>query len=545
MKRNIIIGLVLIGVIFCTYWELWNTFYQQDEWASLGLALSGGPSAVVKDYSFVELAAGKVRVLGTLLNNVILLNFPFEVLPFVVFALCIHWINSVLVYILAYQLTKLRIVSLFAALYFAVASVSSGAVTWISAHATALTNGTFVLISLISYVAYLKTNSSRLRTVSFAAASVAFLFKESSIFIFLLLPFLSVILGKKRWNIRQVLGDHRVLLMYVIFIIIVRIVGLLGAEGQQGVFITKTSNPIERFVAASLFYPTISLSQMYIPVEFMSKIVVLFRPWSSSATPIQMSDLFSTIASLMLIFLSLAVAYMSSQFRRVIIFCLAYCVLSFLPFIVLERPLSSYLESRYYYLGIVGAAILFGVLLEYVYEKFAKTRFALLVTFCLSVFGVMILYKNSVYIRREVTRLAITATERKQFLTDLKTLHPHILDKPIFYIRGDSPGFYGIPDLAVPFQQGVGYTIMVLYFDSGKIPKPLFDDMFLWNINAQGYREIQNSGFGYFWDIDSLKDEFRRNPRLTQLQVIALEYVAGEKRLVDITPEIREELIRD
>lgn len=526
MKRNIVIvSALLLAIILYTYWGLWHTFFQQDEWASMGLALADGPFAVIKELSPVELAAGKARVLGTLLNNVFHRYFPFHIGAFVMFGLTVHWINSVLVYIFTFQMTKRRFAALVAAVYFSVAAVSSGAVTWISAYTTALTNAAFVLVSLICYMKYLTTANPRYKTVSYIAAIVAFLFKESSIFLFVLLPLLSVLFAKKHRSLKKIIREGAPLFIYLIFIVLVRTVSLLGPEGRQGVFVTQQSNVFARIWTHALFYPILTFSQMYVPQEIMAKVT----------GNISVSDIIATVASMIFICYAILFAYRHAALRLAVFFCLLYSLLSFLPFIVLDRPLSSYLESRYYYLGVIGASILLGSLVDYCRRGFRPA--AIVFVFLLT--GIVI-YKNSVYIRREVGRQIITAFERKEFLANAKETYIDLPHKPIMYISGDSPGFYGIGDLSVPFQQGLGYMMMVWYFNTGKVPKEFLADMYLWNINEQGYKETEGKGFGYFWDQNRLIEEFRNDSHLSTGQILAFRYIASDKKLIDITVETRE-----
>ena len=213
-----------------------------------------------------------------------------------------------------------------------------------------------------------------------------------------------------------------------------------------------------------------------------------------------------------------------------------------MPFVILEKPLSSYLESRYYYLGVVGGAILLGVLFESARLMFSKTKFAPLFSLFLIIFGGFILYKNSIFVQREVKRQVILASERRQFLSAAKTMRPDLPDDPIIFIAGDSPGYYGLADLSVPFQQGMGYTMMVWYFDTGVIPRGLLRDMYLWNINQQGYREVNGKGFGYFYQMEKLKETFNREPMLMPEQVIGFSYIAGTRELTDITEQVRKQL---
>ncbi len=212
-----------------------------------------------------------------------------------------------------------------------------------------------------------------------------------------------------------------------------------------------------------------------------------------------------------------------------------FIFLSFLPFVVLDRPASTYLESRYYYLPTIGGAILIAYVLLWLIRKaqqIGRGFVSVIAVLAIVVVTAGYLYKNVVYIQRGVQVDRIIAQERLDFLRQLDELVPVVPDKPIFFITGDSPGYYGIPHLAVPFQQGVGYTIMVWFFHSGKIPPNFLATYFLWNINTQGYAEENGRGFGYFWDQQAFEEFRKSNPGISPSRIVKLHYLSGQKRLV-------------
>lgn len=551
MKRNLFIILLLSGIITFTYRGLWNTFFQQDEWASLGFVLGNGLLGNISSFSALELLTGKERILGSLLNNGIHLLFPFQIAAFSVFALALHWLNSVLVYLLITRLTKSRVTALAGAVYFSVASVSSQAVSWISANTTTLPNAFFVLLSLHSILSYSVRGEKRNVWLSFLFAYIAALFKESSLFLFLVLPIVYSLYSKR--TLRSVIGEFAPLFGCVAALGAFRLWTLLGAEGQGGVFVTRGDNSFVRLAWHGLLYPLVGLSQLYIPrqilfpiSEALGKSMYTFvsgHPYGQAVVLVLIGDLVSILASFCITLITLA-ALTVKKLRPTILFGMAFLVLSFLPFVVVDRPASTFLESRYYYLGEIGAAVVLAAFLEWTVVWYRSGK-SFLRIFGLGIVWVgvsLFLIKNAVYIHRDIVSDSILGRERISFLRQLDTLVPNLPERPILYVTGDSPGYYGIPNLAVPFQQGVGYTMMVWLYKSGRIPKELMRSMYLWNISEQGYREAGSMAFGYFWDRRALLETLRTNPKIIPSQIVALQYISAEHTLVDVTDQFIDSL---
>jgi len=57
-----------------------------------------------------------------------------------------------------------------------------------------------------------------------------------------------------------------------------------------------------------------------------------------------------------------------------------------------------------------------------------------------------------------------------------------------------------------------------------------------------GYKEIGGEGFGYFWQKESLCNLFHKDRALRTDQVIGLYYFGNERKLIDITGDIRKEI---
>lgn len=552
---TIIFGLLNIFVILNTYKSLSKVFFQQDEWASLGLVMAQGPLGLFYRNSFIEVLAGKERIFGSLINNYIHFFFPFRVEPFFIFSIVVHWVNTMLVFILVRLLTKNITASFVAGFFFSICATASGALLWFSSHTTVLPNGFFVILSLYFFFSYIQKDKSKWLVASHICVVMSFLFKETSVFLFFLLPLFQVLYKKRNDSIMNILWKNSYFFIYFLFIVIVRGIDFFSVAVKSGVvFVTSGTNPLVRFIIHLLSYPILSLSQIFIPPPIMFKLAGFFQqiqyefinvlPLKEAITNILVSDFLSLFFSIIIVFVVILLIHLHKKTQKVLLFCLIFSLMSFTPFAVLDRPWSSYLESRYFYNGIIGACIILGIIFNVINSKIQKTH-ALLHIFGIGALCVGLsfyFFKNSIFIQRDINREIITASERIHFLESIKKIRGDIPEKPVFFISGDSPGFYGLADLSVPFQQGMGYTLMVWNFDSGLIPKELLSEGFLWNINEQGYREVEGKGFGYFWSKDSLINEFKKNRNLRKNQLIGFHYIASEKKLIDLTEQTKEEI---
>lgn len=132
-------------------------------------------------------------------------------------------------------------------------------------------------------------------------------------------------------------------------------------------------------------------------------------------------------------------------------------------------------------------------------------------------------------ILQDLSKEKAISDERKNFISQLKEMQLTLSQgKNIFFITSDED--YYATGNKVPFQQGTGYTLMVLYYDSGKIPSQLLAEDFLFEIGSQGYKEIGGKGFGYFWDPQELKSQLKAND-LSDNSVIFLNYNSEDRKL--------------
>lgn len=551
------IALCLLSLIYFTYHNLYKTFFQQDEWVGLGQIIASNYKVPINErYSLLDHITGKGRILGVPLNYILFTIKPFDTSAFATFSIVFHTTNSFLVFIVIRKFFKNTFIGFVGSLLFACASVAREGIIWFAAVTTTLPSATFLLLSLLFLLEYKDTKLTRHALLCQIFSIISFLFKESSIFFVVGLPFFYGLLQKKRIMIAKLVKDFRVFWissLYALIVIVARIANIFSAQEIGPVHITQHSDIWIRLVFHAAIYPLLAFSQLFIPesvVTTLSNFLLInhyeflhSNPMANSISKIVISELVSLFFSITLLTFFAVIHRVSILKRKAFNFAIVFTITSFLPFVILDHPFSSFLESRYYYVGTIGAALLVGLIVESLQGGFKK-RWGLTSLVVISLFffvSGLYLFKQIVIIQRDLNYRVEASEERKRLLASFKQLRPALPNKPVIYLSGDSPGFYGLSDLTIPFQQGMGYTLMVWYGESEKVPKALIQEGFLWDLYEEGYKESGSRGFGYFWNKKKLR-EVVVHGYIQPDQILGFYYIASEKRLVDISRNLRQEI---
>lgn len=134
----------------------------------------------------------------------------------------------------------------------------------------------------------------------------------------------------------------------------------------------------------------------------------------------------------------------------------------------------------------------------------------------------------------------VLAAQRRSFIQQLYSLKPTLnRDKNIFYVTGTLSNV--APGNFTPFQNGPGYTLMVLYFNSGKVPLVGLEEGSFFALGDEGYVGNSDYGFGYYYNFNQLeKDE--KNKKFVPADVTGLYYNSSTMKLSNITAHVRGEL---
>ncbi len=535
MKFPALIFFILSLIIILVFGKLPQTFYQQDEWYGLGLTLGEGINSIFHGVSSpLDFLFVKGRLLASFIAFLFATYFPLENAPLAFLAIVLHIMATFLAFVLIRKFIKNNMVSLLGASFFAVNAVSHGAVTWPAIAINAVTSTILVLLAVLSFFKYLDYPGSRWLLLTGLLIYISLWFKETGFYLFLLLPLSAFFL--KRYSAISFLKTYWFFLLAFLVIVFYRVIDLYLTTTQANLYLTgQNENFISTVALRSVLYPLTSFSLMFVPGDqflgFARAVLRQIYPFFASLdqniliAQTVILDFLSVIATFFMILLIVLLMQKEKlEAKLVVFFWLAFSFMSFLPYILIGKDFS-YLESRYYYLSVVGGAFLLSWVLKRLWEIFGL-RIFYLVILPVCIFYLMFHASLVQGIIDEQVRLSIL---RKDFIVQLKKLVPTLDNKKnIFYTTSDLN--YWADGNKIPFQQGSGFTFMILYNGSGKIPKEFLKNEFLSVIGSQGYREIDGYGFGYFWDKKELEKALEMY-NLSESSIIKLQYNSKTKTL--------------
>lgn len=551
-RKNIfslsILAFIILHSCIIAYFLIFKQFFQQDEWHGFGIMFSQGIRYVTLDKSIPELLLGD-RVGARILAFGLFNNFHLNPMPYGIFALIMQTLNVFLVFLLTKKLVKRTNISLLASLLFMINELGNEAYSWFGTMTGSLTSVFFFLLSLIIFLKFIDTK--KIRYVLFSAFLLwfSFLFKEVGAFAFIFYPILFFIYSEE---------GKKILILFKSFLPFIILGGImlvffaktvLFIPGDRANYVNTGKSLIPSLFAHVIRYPLEGAVQTIIPNTYLFKLsnitTRIIRPdlpsdsldflvaTENSGAEITLVALL-IIAIIIFFILWKRIKDMSILAKKALLSSITMTALSFLPYIVINRS-SSYLDSRYYYLGSMGMSIFLATLfinLALINKQKVRLIVALVVIFYVFIHESVLL--------SDFKLMADRSSERQMFIKQLTSLTPVLPAKTVFFITGNYDGYYGIPELKTPFQSGLGHVLMVLYTTKGQLSPAFFNETtltklydfgFLYDIFGQGYREVNGSGFGYYYDIKELKKALDKK-LFSRNNIISFYYKYESKQLI-------------
>lgn len=514
-----------------------NLFYQQDEWQAIGNnIILNNFSETFPNFNLLSFISVQERFASNALAYFLMGKFAFNTTLMGVYSLLLHIINSILVYVIIKKwVIQKGLFAFFGALFFAVSDVSISAVSWFGTSLGTLPAATLVLTSLILFLVYIEGKKKKWLFLSLLVLYLSFYFKEIGIFLLLFLPLASLLFLK--FTKKSFINTFWPFFVVFILTTFLRLVNLIFLSDRSGeLFVTSArGNFLTDIATRAVMYPLTSFSLTFLPPEpmvnfakFFTNVYYPFIPSEHFNLIAQtvVIDVFAVFLTLVILFvIYLSIKNSPTQIKKMILFWTLFFVLSFLPYVLLSKSFS-YLESRYYYLSNLPAGILLGFVGLSLRQFLTKWHLGTLSVILVS----LLILIHVKFLTADLKNLTQLSQERVDFIGQLKILKPTLDgEKNIFYLSGNHD--YYVPGNKVPFQQGMGYTFMVLYYPTRKIPKELIADRFLWNLNTQGYREINGFGFGFFTSEDELTKALKESG-LSKDMVVSLYYDSDGRFLI-------------
>ena len=406
IAQHWLLPLVILGLIIgVTYNQLVNSFYEQEEWLGLGNVFIYG-----KDYlslafnnGFFKVLLGENRILSSLITYFFYVTYPFNALPLTIFALILHLLNSLLVFHLIRVLLKNKLAAFLGASFFAVNAVAQSAVSWGAAIST-LPATLMVLLSLLYFVKSINyfnkgTIRYKLLTISFVILYVSLLFKQVGIFlipIFLVtVLFYSVEKQNLKENLIIFLKKYFIPLILFITVILIYLITFKSKPTSDALFLTGSAPYFfETLIVRTVLYPLTAFSQIFIPpgpfLNYARHLTDIYYPFFPPEQFILIAqtavlDLLSAILSAAILILILILLRRSTApDQNKILFFTVFTIATFIPYILISKSFS-YLDSRYYYPGVIGASFIFAWIFN-IFTNFPKVKWLVVILILVLIF---------------------------------------------------------------------------------------------------------------------------------------------------------------
>jgi len=535
--KLILIFLVLSVVVLFLYMPVFKNFFQQDEWAGFANYYSVGYNQYILNSLLPD--PGHYVPLFKMVFATEFKFFGFNHNIWVMVSILWHILNSFLVYLLAKKIFKLEWQSITSSILFAVFAAGQQATSWVVANGATQGATTFVILSLI----YFFDNKIGLSLVMLV---VSMLFKEISIGIFAFIPLIIIFqnyVQKKKMFDKRIFYFLGVTVFYIIF----RYLTFLGIFSDvKAPVITESQSKLEILFNIATF-PIKAIAQTSIP-SFVyletSKLIAEKLPDGIAGAPattffdnFYLKYVFQSLNLLVFIIILLITIFVASfkknRLTAISVFGLIFVAISSVIY-ALSPGRSGFvpiIDSRNLYLPSIG--IIF--FLVGIVSVIKKWKLSVLILFILILFNIIIT-------RLELNKISDVGQDRIKILHQISKDNLKLSNKQIFYIESDT-SYYGLPDeiRILPFQSGFGQTLLVWYSNYTDFPKDFYKDHFLWDIDSQGYKEIDGRGFGYFRNFDLLITTLKEY-NLPVDSVIAYSWNSKESKLTNITEVTRSKL---
>lgn len=534
----ILFGITAFLLSYVLYRNIFHTFYQQDEWYALGQFFGHGSIGTLWGVPLIKMLVGAGRPLIWPIHVLFYAKLPFQIWPLALFSLTIQPFVAIFLYAIILLLTESYIGAWVGGLVFLFFYNGSQSVFWFATSTVTLASTFFGLLSVLLLLQYVRKKKIMYLVFAQVSVLVSFFFKEAGIMFALFLPFLYALYYDEKKIVMHTLKVFSPLIAYFSFAIIMTIIFLLTPVRQADRFVGQSTGGIWKIIGNAVFYPLLSFSQLFIPFPLVKKI----SPLLAEVYPL--TDTVFVVLSVIFLFGIVISMVVRKSGRKPILAALVFTLSSFVPYAVLTRG-ASYLSSRYFYVGAVGAGMLIGIYGGMIWNGLKRRSRIFRIAVCglfIAVLGAY-MYKNFQFIERDVRLQVLDAGERLTILNKIKQSYLALPNKPVFYVTGDHPGYYFIENQKMPFQQGIGYTLLVWYYPKGGVSRELLlkaGEKF-WDISGQGYIELDGKGFGYYWDKKAMIKDLNDH-KFSKDQIIGFYYHSGSRELENSTAKIQGEM---
>src|SRR3989344_1528499 len=561
LRFHVITLIIIASLIGFTYWNLPNTFFQQDEWQGFSEMIYYQSIDLVSFFNFFfpSDALSHFNPLGSIFALVEFLLFYTDFTPYGWLSILLHVFNSILLYCFVFTFLKNRKIAAIAGLFFGVNSISSQAVTWVAAANSYETPTAFIIVSFIFCHWFLvqEENKRKNLVLSMLMLLISLLFHEIGIFLFLFYPIIFLLYKKPKQKKQSQTFFYGIGLFMLVFLL-VRIPFFFTSLHILPTVTDISRPPITvypyRLISISIksfagsFFPEktlIGFSDQVVRLAY-PQFVALDNEPNPYISQLIVFDLVSYIMSISVICLIVLLIRFTREkkFLEALVWSFIFVPTSLLPyaFVLGKAGYSSIFSPQYYYVCSIGTSIIIAITFYCLLQKFSKSGVGKFL-----VLSILVLYLIShIYmVRAKVERLVKISVPIKSFLSTVISSYPKLPQNVIFYTNSNK-AYYGMPDneKSLPVQVGFGQMLMVWYQANEKLPGCFYKDAFLLDILTEGYRQCDDRGFGYFRNYDKLITAIKTN-KISSENVISYSWNEKKEEFKNITRETQISIKKD
>jgi hypothetical protein len=569
-KYNLLFfAIFLLFLIFYTYRELFQTYFQGDEWyyAQLFLPYSKSWSGLFESikYSILNLneisGGGHLTPIANFIFPLSFMYFGFNFALYAFTSLVLHFINSLLVTLVAWKLFSNKTIAATAGIFFALVQNHSESFTWVFFFGMANLAVTFFLLAFLLLINLTKQQvPKKTHIFAFFILILAALFtKETTVVLFPIFFFYLLLSKKIKSKIFLTLITTSLIYFPIRFITPMLL--------PKSTIVNTSAAPIfdlSLTIFRALTYSMKSITEVFISmpkiIEYVEYLTPLAYPYFAVEEKVRGtnylmftqtagSDMIIYVFSLVfiIIWLYLVSKYKNNNlFYPNILLSAFIIVISSIPLLMIAfiSPAAAYvtfIDSRHLYLPSIGASFLFAIVIYHLAFNTNKhiSKYGGLIVLMLIIFWGQNNY-NLIQddMRKKVTFGKERTTLLNEVLGDLKT----VPDKLVVHIDSDSV-YYGFGDLMPPFQTNFGQVVADHLYQRNQIPVELLDTSYLTKrgIVAQGYREYNGRGFGYFISLHKVARLVEQG-KITPEDMYSYKWEGKEIKASDVTTQNRKKV---
>lgn len=474
------VSILLLSIITVYRWVP-QTFFQQDEWYSMGQSM-----LVYHDPSilFHVIAGMHITPIAQLWFTIQYALFGMHAAGYLYINIATHVVVSIEGYMVMRSLNVRPFPALIGMLFFAINPVSSQVISWISA---SVIGGFSVMLFLGGCVLWLRTRATQsafLRSVVFLLFLASLFTKEDIVVGFIFIFVFSFLFAQRK--AQYFIPIIASLIVWLIASLLIWRLGFREIIPQSH----KTFWNIGSYLSTiPQWLSSVILTSNTLRMDFQS-----FFGLYSSYFPFIQNDLILNFISFFVTFLwylwfFLTTVYKKVPLKKILIFPVCLTV-SLIPYFF---SISTGLESRHFYIPVFITGMWIAFYLNWVIQNRYDVLRNITVLFFLILFA---LYGVG---NKPVDDYMPFQKKRAMIVSEMQKIATPSSGTVVYYFEDGSSS---------PFQSGIGQMLLVLQARGDASFIPYFNTNFLWSTFEEGYKKIGTKGFGYYFDRDHLKKDY-------------------------------------